>query len=555
MNTGGEAAEQIVRMSLEGFEVAAKITGAGAKNIAILLYSILKEEKKTKGKARLTNMLRSGKELKVFTVRKGDLPKFTQEAKKYGVLYCVLADRKNKDPNAEVDVIARAEDASKISRIVERFNLASVDTASIVTEAEKSRDAKDTKDAKNGKEAKDTKDGQPEPDIGVQEKAEKEKLMDALMGKPTQKEESYSFIGFFIASLGISHSAYLLRNLMVKQRALSSVIGLTVSGLTGVTLAYFGFSYWGIATQSIVYVTINTACYWHFTRWRPSLQFNFTPIKEMFGFSGKLLVTNVFNHINNNLFSVILGKFYSEKEVGYYNQANKWCGMGQLFISGMINGVAQPVLTKVSDDLERQKRVFRKMLRFTAFVSFPAMLGLGIVSEELIIITITDKWYSSILIMQILCISGAFAPIAYLYQQLIISKGKSRIYMWNTIALGIILLSSVLLAHSYGIFTMLTVYVSINILWLLTWHYFVWQEIGLKLRHALMDILPYAAIAATVMVITYYTTRSIENIYLRLASKIVLAAALYVAAMWGSRSVTFKESIQYFIKKKTHEPK
>ena len=175
MNTGGEAAEQIVRMSLEGFEVAARITGAGAKNIAILLYSILKEEQKTKGKARLTNMLRSGKELKVFTVKSGDLKKFTQEAKKYGVLYCVLADRKNKDPNAEVDVIARAEDASKISRIVERFDLASVDTASIVTEAEKSRDAKD---------------GQPEPDIGVQEKAEKDKLLDALMGKPMQKEEN-----------------------------------------------------------------------------------------------------------------------------------------------------------------------------------------------------------------------------------------------------------------------------------------------------------------------------------------------------------------------------
>ena len=166
--------QQIVRMSLEGFEVAARITGAGAKNIAILLYSILKEEKKTKGKARLTNMLRSGKELKVFTVKNGDLKKFTQEAKKYGVLYCVLADRKNKDPNAEVDVIARAEDASKISRIAERFKLASESTASIVTEKEKT---------------KDTKDGQPEPDIGVQEKAEKDKLLDALMGAPVQKEE------------------------------------------------------------------------------------------------------------------------------------------------------------------------------------------------------------------------------------------------------------------------------------------------------------------------------------------------------------------------------
>ena len=182
MNTGGEAAEQIVRMSLEGFEVAAKITGAGAKNIAILLYSILKEEKKTKGKARLTSMLRSGKELKVFTVRKGDLQKFTQEAKKYGVLYCVLTDRKNKDLNAEVDVIARAEDASKISRIVERFNLASVDTATIVQEAEKSQDRKAA--------LQEGKDGQPEPDVGVQEKAEKDKLMDALMGKPVQKEEN-----------------------------------------------------------------------------------------------------------------------------------------------------------------------------------------------------------------------------------------------------------------------------------------------------------------------------------------------------------------------------
>ena len=183
MNTGGEAAEQIVRMSLEGFEVAAKITGAGAKNIAILLYSILKEEKKTKGKARLTSMLRSGKELKVFTVKNGDLKKFTQEAKRYGVLYCVLADRKNKDPTAEVDVIARAEDASKISRIVERFNLASVDTASIVTEVEKSRDTK-------AADGRDAKDGQPEPDVGVQEKAEKDRLLDALMGKPVQKEEN-----------------------------------------------------------------------------------------------------------------------------------------------------------------------------------------------------------------------------------------------------------------------------------------------------------------------------------------------------------------------------
>ena len=182
MDTSGEAAEQVVRMSLKGVEVAARITGERAKNIAVLLYSILKEEKKTKGKARLTSMLRSGKELKVFTVRQKDLAKFTKEAKKYGVLYCVLTDRQNKDLNAEVDVIARAEDASKISRIVERFNLASVDTASIVAEAEASRDTPAAREAK--------------------EKSDTEKLIDDLFGnpqeKPTKKQEQKRGADFFM---------------------------------------------------------------------------------------------------------------------------------------------------------------------------------------------------------------------------------------------------------------------------------------------------------------------------------------------------------------------
>ena len=94
MNPGGDAAEQVVRLSLEGVEVAAKISGAGAKNIALLLYATLKQEQKTKGKARLTSMLKSGKELKVYTITNKDLAKFSQEAKRYGVLYCVLKDRK-----------------------------------------------------------------------------------------------------------------------------------------------------------------------------------------------------------------------------------------------------------------------------------------------------------------------------------------------------------------------------------------------------------------------------------------------------------------------------
>lgn len=127
MSYSGDAAEQVVRMSLETGEVAVRLAGSGAKQLAILLYAILREQKKTAGKARLTNMLRSGKELKVFAVKDSDLQLFCREAKKYGILYCVLKDRDATD--GLTDIMARAEDASKINRIIERFGLATVDMA------------------------------------------------------------------------------------------------------------------------------------------------------------------------------------------------------------------------------------------------------------------------------------------------------------------------------------------------------------------------------------------------------------------------------------------
>ena len=129
MNPGADAAEQVVRLSLEGAEVAARITGAGAKNTALLLAACLKEEQRTKGKTRLTGMLKSGRPLKVYTLPAENLKAFSKEAKRYGVLYCVLKDRNN--PGAPVDIIARADDASKVARIMERFELGTVNPASL----------------------------------------------------------------------------------------------------------------------------------------------------------------------------------------------------------------------------------------------------------------------------------------------------------------------------------------------------------------------------------------------------------------------------------------
>ena len=172
MSYSGDAAEQVVRMSLEGVEVAAKITGAGAKEIALLLYAVLKDQKKTKGKTRLTNMLRSGKELKVFAVKDQDLVKFCREAKKYGVLYCVLKDRDATD--GITDVMVRAEDASKVNRIFERFQLTTMDMASVRSEIERAKASRvDEKEV---------------PEQTGPQRSKEDVFLDALMANPTKEE-------------------------------------------------------------------------------------------------------------------------------------------------------------------------------------------------------------------------------------------------------------------------------------------------------------------------------------------------------------------------------
>lgn len=360
----------------------------------------------------------------------------------------------------------------------------------------------------------------------------------------------FIFLGFLISSSATAHNAVLFKKLMVKQKAIVQVTALTLSGITGVTLALNGSGYWGLATQSLVYILIIALGYWHFSPWRPTPQIDFRPLKGMLGFSSKILITKVCTQINNNIFSVILGRLFSGLEVGYYTQANKWTYMGHSLITEMVNGVAQPILAEVSDTPERQRNIFRKMLRFTAFISFPAMLGLALIAHELIVISVTEKWSGSIPILQLLCIWGAFIPIQSLYSNLIISKGKSNLYMWNTLLLGVLQIIIILLSYPHGIQTMIMASVVINTCWMLVWQYFAWQLIGLSLWNALKDIAPFAGCAAGTMIATYYITRSIENIYLIFAAKIIIAVALYTLLMWCTNSVVFKESLQYLRKKR-----
>lgn len=357
------------------------------------------------------------------------------------------------------------------------------------------------------------------------------------------------FLVLPISALGIVYHAYLVKNMMNKEIAILAFWALSISGITGIVLAFNDFSYWSLVCQQLIYIIVLNIGRYYYVKWRPSFHIDFGPVRQMFNFCVKLLVTNVINTLNQHLLTFIFGRMFPIHTVGNYSQANKWNNMAHSTISNTIGQITQTVFVSVSDEQDRELHVFRKLLRFTAFLSFPAMFGLALVAHEFILCTIGPKWINCVLLLQILCIGGAFFPLHVLYQNLIIARGKSNLYMWCTISQIAVQLLAILLLHKKGITTIVCAYSLLNIIWLFVWQAIAGRMIGLRLLDMLKDVVPFMLIALLVMVATYFLTASFDALLLVMILRVVIAALLYALLMKLSHAKVMEECINFVRKK------
>lgn len=353
------------------------------------------------------------------------------------------------------------------------------------------------------------------------------------------------FLTIPVSALGIVPNAKLWIELRNRELAISNIIALVASGSTGMWLAYHGYGYWALAWQQVVFISVATIIKYCFTRWVPTLPVDFSPIRRMVGFSSKLLLTNMLTVASQNVLTFIFGYLLPIGVVGQFSQANKWNTMGHSFISGTMGQVAQPVLTGVSDEVERQQRVFRKMLRFTAFVSFPLMLGLALVAREFIVLTIGEKWLPCVPLLQILCVGGAFLPLHTLYQNFIISRGRSDLYLYCVTAMIVLQIAITLVLARQGVTVMVAAFTALNVGFTACWHFALRRVQRLSTLAALRDILPFALVATAVMASTYALTTWTCQPWLRLLLRIPIAALLYFVAMKLLHAKTLDESLDY----------
>ncbi len=338
----------------------------------------------------------------------------------------------------------------------------------------------------------------------------------------------YAFLSIVIASFGTAQNAWLFKNLRAKQQAKSAMVAVLTSSIIGATMAFMGMAYWSLATQGLVYVLIYTCMVWHYSEWRPSFRhISFEPVKSMWHFSWKILLTTITNIVNINVLNILLGRFYGERQTGVYHQAYQWNTKASSLVQNMVNQVAQPVLVDLRSDGERQLKALRKLMRFTAFISFPLMIGFAVVAREFIVLAITEKWLPSVALLEVLCVAGSVAPLSTLLSNLIISKGHSGTYLNITLALCVAQIVTMRTLAPMGIHTMVVAYTAVNIIWLFVWFFFVHRLTAYTLWHFLMDFLPFAFLASLVAWVTVYLTQPLSSLWVLLIVKIVIFAVLY----------------------------
>lgn len=365
----------------------------------------------------------------------------------------------------------------------------------------------------------------------------------------------YVFLGFVFSSFGMAQSAYLTKQMQIKQIAQCGMTATLSSSIVSVVLAALGFGYWALATQYLMYIAVNTLLLWYFSPWRPTTKVTFEPIRQLFPFSFKIMLSAIFTQLNNNIMNLLLGRYYGETSTGHYNQAYQWSSKCFLLVGNMLKQVDQTVLVGLGDERERQLAVLRKMMRFTAFIAFPLLFGLGLVSHEFIVLTIGEKWSFAASLLPLLCLSGAFMPLSTLLTDAVISQKRSDIYLWSTIVLGILQISLMVGLWQKGILTMVIAYTLLNILWVFVWHSFVHRLMNYGLLEFLKDILPFALAAVVVMAITGFVTQTIETLWLKLICRVLLAALLYYGVMRLAGAVILKEILAFIFRKGTSSRK
>lgn len=323
-------------------------------------------------------------------------------------------------------------------------------------------------------------------------------------------------IGFLFSPLITPQNILLRRRLDFKTLTKISLVTRVLGATVGIVMAYVGYGVWSLVISNLLAGMFTLLIAWLVVRWLPKYGWSKESFKYLWGYGNKIMFSAIIENLYSNIAPVFIGKYYSPAQLGIYNRAQGYASMPSQNITGAINNVSFPVLSKMQDDTEKLAYNYRRMLRLSAFVIFPIMLMLSALARPLVITMITEKWEHSIIFLQIMCFSMMWYPIHAINLNLLMVKGRSDLFFRLEIIKKITGISILLITLPMGLVPFCYGGIFSSMVALIINTYYTGKLIHIGYIKQMKDLLPIFSLSMFVWIVIHISNYFISNYIVQL---------------------------------------
>lgn len=355
-------------------------------------------------------------------------------------------------------------------------------------------------------------------------------------------------LNIFIGSLAIVQQARLKIILDFKTPAIITVISVAISGLIGIFMAYSGFGVWALVFQSLCVSVVKTVLLFSFNKWWPSFIFSLKSLKRLFSFSSKLLVAGLVSVTVNNLYAILIGKYFSAKDVGFYTRGRQFPELASNTITNVLQGVTYPILTSLQNERERMVAVYGKLMRTTVFFVMPFLTLFALLAEPFVRILLTEKWMPIVPLIQWLCFARMITPISALNMNILNAIGRSDLFLKVDLSKLPMVLGTIAVTIPYGVNVVVignffTSFVSFFIN-----AYYPGKLFGFGPIKQVKEMRTVALSTIIMAASVYGVTEIINNEYLKIVAGALAGVATYLASAYFLKIEEIEELKGIFLK-------
>lgn len=339
-------------------------------------------------------------------------------------------------------------------------------------------------------------------------------------------------LGIITCTLGNIQMTRLMIALDFKKLAIAALLSVVVGGSIGIWMAYHGYGAWTLVAQNLAGNLTWTVILWHSTQWRPAWTFSLNSFKSLFSFGSRLLFSNLLHTVCTNMYSLVVGKFFSASTLGFFNRAYT---LGQFPVQNfgnVVQKVLYPIQCRYQDDNNEFNKIFIAYLQISAFLLFPLMIGLAVLSTPVITLLLTEKWLTAAPLLQVLSLAFMWLPIMRANVSVLDAKGRSDYHMQSEIIKKVLAVLILFAAIPFGIKTVcwsLLVYSVVDMIVVVGYSR---RLTGIGYRAQARILAPSLLLAICMGGIVHVIISFVSSAVAKLILGIICGMVLYMFAIW-----------------------